>query len=44
MAGATGGHPSIHPSADQDFLLAPVEVDGDRILGFTGLGVGAGEV
>jgi pyruvate/2-oxoglutarate dehydrogenase complex dihydrolipoamide dehydrogenase (E3) component len=28
----------------QGFLKALVEADGDRILGFTGLGVGAGEV
>jgi pyruvate/2-oxoglutarate dehydrogenase complex dihydrolipoamide dehydrogenase (E3) component len=31
-------------SETRGFLKALVEVDGDRILGFTGLGVGAGEV
>src|ERR1700751_4555477 len=31
-------------SETQGFLKALVEADGDRILGFTGLGVGAGEV
>jgi pyruvate/2-oxoglutarate dehydrogenase complex dihydrolipoamide dehydrogenase (E3) component len=31
-------------SETQGFLKALVEVDGDRILGFTGFGVGAGEI
>ena len=31
-------------SETRGFLKALVETDGDRILGFTGLGVGAGEV
>jgi pyruvate/2-oxoglutarate dehydrogenase complex dihydrolipoamide dehydrogenase (E3) component len=31
-------------SETRGFLKALVEADGDRILGFTGLGVGAGEV
>ena len=31
-------------SETRGFLKALVEVDGDRILGFTGFGVGAGEI
>ena len=31
-------------SETRGFLKALVETDGDRILGFTGLGVGAGEI
>jgi pyruvate/2-oxoglutarate dehydrogenase complex dihydrolipoamide dehydrogenase (E3) component len=31
-------------SETRGFLKALVEIDGDRILGFTGFGVGAGEI